>query len=129
MRNNHRIFAVAGVATALLVFAVTPASAAAPSNDTFAGAQAIGSLPFSTTEDTTQATTDADDTAANANCGAPATDASVWYAFTPATDGGRIVDVSSSTYSAGVIVVSGTAGNFTLETCGPGTVQFFGTAG
>src|SRR5215471_13636780 len=81
MRNNHRMFAVASVAAALLLFAGSPALAAAPSNDTFAGAQVIGSLPFSTTEDTTQATTDADDTAANQFCGAPATDASVWYAF------------------------------------------------
>src|ERR1043166_5129045 len=96
MHFKHRMFAVAGVAAALLVFAGAPAWAAPPSNDTFAGAQTIGALPFSATVDTTQATTDADDTAANTNCGAPATAASVWYAFTPAADGGRIVDVSSS---------------------------------
>jgi len=117
------------MATALLVLTVSPAAAAAPSNDTFAGAQVIGALPFNATVDTTQATTDADDVAANTDCGAPATDASVWYAFTPATDGGRVVDVSGSDYSAGVIVVSGTQGSFTLETCGPGTVGFFGSAG
>jgi hypothetical protein len=127
--RTHRLPAVAGLATALLVLTVSPASAAAPSNDTFAGAQVIGALPFDATVDTTQATTDADDTAANANCGAPATDASVWYAFTPATDGGRIVDVSGSDYTAGVIVVSGTQGSFNLEACGPGTVEFFGSAG
>jgi hypothetical protein len=125
----HRLLAVAGTATALLVLTVSPASAAAPSNDMFAGAQVIGALPFNATEDTTQATTDADDVAANTFCGAPATDASVWYAFTPATDGGRIVDVSGSDYTAGVIVVSGTQGSFNLETCGPGTVEFFGSAG
>jgi len=117
------------MAIALLVLTVSPASAAAPSNDTFAGAQVIGGLPFNATLDTTQATTDADDVAANTDCGAPATDASVWYAFTPATDGGRIVDASSSDYSAGVIVVSGTQGAFNLEACGPGTIAFFGSAG
>lgn len=127
--RTYRPLAVAGMATALLVLTVSPASAAAPSNDTFAGAQVIAGLPFSTSLDTTQATTDADDVAANTDCGAPATDASVWYAFTPSTDGGRIVDVSGSDYSAGVIVVSGTQGSFNLEACGPGTVAFFGSAG
>src|SRR5919206_3616212 len=59
-----------GSATALasLVLAGT-ALAAAPSNDTFANATAISSLPFSDTVDTTGATTDSDDKAAGAACG------------------------------------------------------------
>ncbi len=58
---------LAGVAIAALAMAA-PAAAAPPSNDTFAGATTISSLPFSDTVDTTQATTDADDIVAAA-CG------------------------------------------------------------
>jgi Family of unknown function (DUF6299) len=37
--------------------------------------------------------------------------------------------VSTSSYSAGVIVVSGSPGALNVETCGPGTVGFTATAG
>jgi len=106
-----------------LAFAV-PVLAAAPSNDTFAGATVIGSLPFTDTLDTTEATTDATDQEANADCGAPATDASVRYTITASSDDGIVVDVSQSSYSAGVGVVTGSPGSFTLVTCGPGAVEF-----
>jgi hypothetical protein len=89
----------------------------------------IAALPFSTSLDTSEATTDADDVSANTDCGAPATDASVWYSLQPASDTGVIVDVSASTYSAGAIVVTGSPGSFLLHTCGPGTVAFFASAG
>ena len=59
--------------------ALAPAALAAPpSNDTFAGATAAA-LGFSEELDTTDATTDGDDAQLNTSCGAPATDASVWY--------------------------------------------------
>lgn len=103
---------------------------AAPPNDTFAGATAITApLPFSQTVDTIEATTDADDADTNANCGAPATEASVWYAFTPASNQIILVDVSRSNYSAGVIVVTGAPGNFSLRTCGPRQVAFSAAGG
>ena len=70
--------------------------------------------------DTTQATTDGDDAQLNASCGAPATDASVWYAFTAASDIGVVVDVSQSNYSAGVLVGVGSQGNLQTVACGPG---------
>jgi hypothetical protein len=76
-----------------------------------------------------EATTDADDQSANVDCGAPATDASVWYAFTATADGGVVVDVSQSDYSAGVIVVTGVPGSFEFQACGPGTVPFSAVAG
>jgi hypothetical protein len=54
------------------------ALAAPPANDTFANAtQAL--IRFSEVLDTTEATTDSDDAQLNESCGAPATDASVWY--------------------------------------------------
>jgi hypothetical protein len=117
-----------GVALAAFVVAV-PAAAAVPANDTFTGAVVISALPFSDTLDTAEATTDADDAEATAGCGAPATEASVWYAFTPASSTGVRVDVSASNYTAGVQVVRGSPGSFSRLACGPGAVVFSATAG
>lgn len=128
MRFTRALMGVALAGALLPLLVVAPALAAAAPNDLFTGAVAAGP-GFSEQVDTTEATTDADDADANAMCGAPATDASVWYAFTTATDGGVIVDVSASTYTAGVIVVTGSPGAFVLETCGPGTILFSATAG
>lgn len=98
-----------------------------PANDTFSGATAV-SLPFSEVLNTTEATTDADDAQLNESCGAPATDASVWYSFTPAADAQVVIDVSQSDYSAGLAVGVGTQGNLSTVTCGPGAVSFIATA-
>ena len=115
-------------AVLLLALQALPAVAAPPSNDTIGGATAV-SLGYSAVLDTTEATTDADDVQLNADCGAPATDASVWYSFTAAADGGVVVDVSQSDYSAGVLVGVGTPGSLELVTCGPLTVGFTAEAG
>jgi hypothetical protein len=117
-----------GLAGVFIGLGVTPAFAAPPSNDTFPAA-AIAGPGFSAVVDTSTATTDADDVSANADCGAPATDASVWYAYTQGTADGVTVNVSSSNYSAGVIVVTGSPGAFNIVTCGPGAVSFLPTAG
>jgi hypothetical protein len=89
----------------------------------------VASLPFTDSVDTTEATTDIDDDDANAACGAPATDASVWYEFTAPADTNVLVDVSASDYSAGIIVVSGSPGSFVFQACGPGVVGFFAADG
>jgi hypothetical protein len=120
------------IAAIVSLFAGASAGAtgtAVPSNDTFASATAIAALPFSQTLDTTEATTDADDVEANSNCGAPVTEASVWYAFTPTSSNIILVDVSGSSYSAGVIVVTGAPGSFGIRTCGPRRVAFSAAAG
>jgi hypothetical protein len=105
-----------------------PVLAAAPTNDTYAGIQTIA-VGFTDTVDTTEATTDAVDTEINADCGAPATDASVWYSLTATADMGIVVDVSSSNYSAGVIIASGSPGSFTIENCGPGASAWAALSG
>ena len=104
-----------------------PALAAAPSNDTRGGALAISSLPFDATVTTSQATTDADDTALNNQCGAPVTNGSVWYTFTPAAGvSGILVDVSGSDYSSGVIIAEPDGlGGLVVDTCGPGVAGTF----
>lgn len=120
---------VAAVAWLFVCASAGATTTVAPSNDTFGGATAIAALPFSQTLDTTEATTDADDAETNLSCGAPATEASVWYAFTPASSQFVLVDVFGSNYSAGVIVVTGAPGSFGLQTCGPRRVAFGATSG
>jgi hypothetical protein len=115
------------VALALCTVSVPAALAAAPSNDTFPNAT-TASIGFSEVLDTTEATTDADDAQLNTDCGAPATDASVWYVL-QGTGSFVIVDVSASDYSAGVLVGVGTQGNLAIVACGPGSVGFSAAAG
>jgi len=121
-------FGIALLAAPILFGLMSQAALAAPpSNDAFTGATpaAIG---FKEIIDTSQATTDSDDAQLNASCGAPATDASVWYVL-QGSDQNVVVDVSASTYSAGVLVGVGSQGNLQTVACGPGTVVFFAAAG
>jgi hypothetical protein len=104
-----------------------PVLAAAPINDLFGGSLPI-SVGTTVMEDTTEATTDADDVEMNV-CGAPAMDASVWFDFEAAADSWVAVDVSESDYSAGVFVATGSPGSFEILTCGPGAVAFEAVAG
>jgi len=127
MPGSVRRLLVAIVAALTIGAAPAAVFAASPGNDTFAGATAAA-IGFSQTIDTSDATTDADDAQLNASCGAPATDASVWYAI-DGTDQGVIVDVSASSYTAGVLVGVGTQGNLETVACGPGLTAFFGAAG
>lgn len=127
MRPKHRGLAATMVAILALAAFAPSVMAAQPSNDLFGGAT-TATIGFSESLDTTGATTDADDAQLNASCGAPATDASVWYTI-DGTDQWVIVDVSASNYSAGVLVGVGTQGSLSTETCGPGTVAFFGASG
>lgn len=129
MKTSRRLAAVLAAALTSITMAGSPALAAAPGNDSYAGAVAITSLAFNTSLDTTEATTDADDVEVNTDCGAPATDASVWYSFTPSADTALVADVSSSSYSAGVSVATGAPGSFALVTCGPGAVAWDAASG
>jgi hypothetical protein len=127
MQAMLRRLTVASLAVLTFVAAPVAVLAAAPGNDTFDTATLVTSV-FSETVDTSEATTDADDAQLNTNCGAPATDSSVWYAI-EGTDTGVLVDVSGSNYSAGVLVGIGTQGNLEIVTCGPGAVGFFAASG
>jgi len=122
-----RVFVSLLLALTLSLAGFSPALAAAPANDTFAGATLV-SIGFSEQLDTSEATTDADDAQLNTDCGAPATDASVWYAL-QGTDQGVVVDVSQSDYSAGVLVGVGSQGSLQIVACGPGAVGFFAASG
>lgn len=104
-----------------------PVLAAAPTNDVYDDREPIA-IGDSLTLDTTEATTDADDVEMNV-CGAPAMDASVWYELTATADGWIGVDVSASTYSAGVFVATGGPGSFEVVACGPEAVAFEAVTG
>lgn len=106
---------------AALVLGPAPAVAAPPVNDVSSGAEVVTALPFSTAQDTIEATTDDDDAEINNNrvCFGSATEASVWYAFTPDTSGVRVFSSAGTDYPAGVAVVTGTPGSFLAVACGP----------
>jgi hypothetical protein len=127
MKTIFKLLAVLAFALSFLGVSAPAALAAPPSNDTLAGATPVV-VGGSDVLDTTEATTDSDDAQLNTNCGAPATDASVWYAL-EGSDTTVVVNVSGSNYSAGVLVGVGSQGNLELVACGPGTVAFFAAAG
>lgn len=125
MRSLINVLAATGIAL------IASPAFAQPQHDAYATRRTLSSsdLPFTDVVDTTNATTDADDVEVNEWCGAPATDASVWYGLVATTDASIQVDVSESDYSAGVIIATGAPGNFTVITCGPGNIDFQAIAG
>jgi hypothetical protein len=104
---------------ALWSLAFAPSALAdAPGNDTYAGRSLVGSLSFSDSVDTTEATTDADDDEMNADCQFASVEASVWYEFTAPADESIMIETSGSSYVAGVIVAIGSPGSFSTVACG-----------
>ena len=103
-----RLRAVALVFAALMVAPLASASAAPPSNDTLAGATVIGALPFSATQNTTEATLDADDALLDKSCGflGNTFSNSVWYTYTPSEDQVIRVDTTGSNPSVGAAIVT-----------------------
>lgn len=129
MKASRRLEAALAAALTAVALGGAPALAAPPSNDTYSGAEVIGAVPFTTSQDTTEATTDADDEELNVDCGAPAMDASVWFSYTATADGFLIADASGSDYSAGVFVATGAPGSFTVVACGPESVGWDALSG
>src|SRR5881396_1094594 len=113
-RGTMRRIAVSVLALGMLLSAPAAVLAAAPSNNSYLGRTVIAAIPFNDTLDTTQANSGGNDVAINANCGAPATDASVWYSYTAGSDQNLLIDVSQSDYSAGLIVATGSPNAWNL---------------
>jgi hypothetical protein len=102
----------------------SPAWAAPPSNDDSTTATVIdANTTFPITENTTEATTSAEETAINSSCGAPRLEQGVWFVTTATQSGDFVVDVTQSDYSAGIAALTGSPGNFTFLACGPGTIS------
>jgi hypothetical protein len=100
------------VACALLLFHAAPALAAAPPNDDFDNATVVSSLPFTDTEDVSEATRAADD---------PYTSfwPNVWYRFTPARDTSLELDTAGSNTSTHACVYEGVRGAVGQVACSP----------
>ena len=90
----------------------------------------MSTVPTTITQSTTEATTDTLDATLNEQCGAPATNGSVWFTYTDTTGEGLLVDVSASDFSAGAMIVQGDpmVDGFVVA-CGPGVTATRGEAG
>lgn len=128
-----RILPTATAASLLLLsLTAAPAVAAPPDNDEYAGRVTLsGDLPLNWPQVTTEATLGADDAAFVAGCdGAPPTDASVWFEYTPAASGGLMLDMSASDYAAGAVIATGNpVDGWSVVGCGPGITGWFADAG
>lgn len=106
------------ISIALVLAGARLALAAPPSNDDVNAATVIGSLPFTDTIDTTEATTAPDDLACFQS------GATVWYQFTPGQDTRINADTTGSSYSASIAVAVGAPGALSLLTCGGSSLVF-----
>src|SRR6476469_849424 len=119
MRTRVRFVALVATLVVLESVLVAGQAGAAPSNDSQAGAVTIAPpLPFHSTEDTTTATVDAGDTVARDYClgvGAPAFEHSGWFksVIAPGTTDAFAVDVTGSSYGAGIAVLQDNGGTLT----------------
>jgi hypothetical protein len=100
------------VASAFFVVHAAPALAAAPPNDDFDNATVVSALPFTDTEDVSEATRALDDPSTS---GWP----NVWYRFTPATNTSLELDTTGSNTSTDVCVYHGTRGALGQVACSP----------
>jgi hypothetical protein len=97
-----------------------------PPNDDFDNATVISTVPYSNTEDTSDATSAVDDP----NCFTlPGSDPTVWYKFTPSQSLRYNINTNASSYPTAVSVYTGTRGNLSQLTCTFGSAQFSATAG
>ena len=129
MRAPRLLVALAADALLAPVGAAT-ASAAPPGNDTPAGATVVASVPTTISQPTGQATTDGLDDSLNAQCGAPATNGSVWFRYTDTTGEGLVVDLGASDISAGAMIVDGDpAAGGSVVACGPVSTAAVGAPG
>jgi hypothetical protein len=119
----------AGLPALLLVpLTAAPSQAVVPANDHPAGAVRLHPGD-QVTQDTTEATTDAQDAALNAACGAPYTNASVWYQFSTRRARDLLLDMAGSDYSGGFLVFEGAPAADSLVACGETAVGLRAAAG
>lgn len=125
MNRRHPILAFAAVLLGLaaLLPVASTASAAPPGNDDIAGATVLGPAPFNVVQDTTEATTSAEEAAFDDFCEAPRFENGVWFTATATADVSVVADVTASDYSAGILVLVGEPGNLSPVLCSQGVVS------
>lgn len=135
MRRPTKLASLASVAVLTLLGVAGPAGtplAAPPDNDTQAGAVEFG-VPFSFTQDTSEATVDTGEDVARDYClgiGAPAFEHAVWFKTVVPPGGSTqavLLDVTQSDYGAGMAILQDTGSGLSVFDCVPGT--FVGPAG
>ncbi len=89
----------------------TTGPASGPTNDDFANATVINSVPFSIAEDTSQATFDPSDPSGCSSNG------SVWFAYTPSSNVRIDADTFGSSYDTVLSAWTGTQGALNLIAC------------
>jgi DNA-binding beta-propeller fold protein YncE len=104
------VMLVAGLSLTAIGLPAAAQAATAP-NDSFASATVISGNPFTTTEDTSQATWDPSDPSDCQNNG------SVWFTFTPSTDMELSADTFGSDYDTVLSAWTGTQGALNLVSC------------
>ena len=130
---KRRVLLTCGVVIVLVMSTVAtagPAWGAPPSNDDVGGAVVITEpLPFTFTESTVGRRPARRKRHSTASGGVPVFEQGVWFTATSTLDGNVAVDVTASDYSAGILVLTGTPGNFTPVNCAPGRISGPVTAG
>ncbi|MER7443518.1 PKD domain-containing protein [Micromonospora avicenniae] len=111
VRRNAARLVVAFTGLIALLFGVQTAAFAAPANDDYSAAIAVESLPFTTTIDTGDATSDPTDPTGCYNNG------SVWFSFTPTRDMSIQADTIGSNYNTVLSAWTGDQGALTLVGC------------
>ena len=126
-----RVIWIAALTAATMLVPLAGTAWAQPLNDSFSGATVIPPVPFSTTEDTAQATLGPEDTAAGQACptGGVTFSNSVWFAYTPSSDQQLEVNTAGSSYSVAGAVLTGTPAAFSAVSCFLGSTSFQATHG
>ncbi|MEV0805681.1 PKD domain-containing protein [Micromonospora sp. NPDC050200] len=111
VRRSVARLAVAFTGVVTLLVAGQTAAYAAPTNDDFSAAVTVENVPFTTTIDTTDATSDPTDPTGCANKG------SVWFSFTPTVDGRVEAHTFGSDYYTVLSAWTGEQGSLTRVAC------------
>lgn len=110
MFNNGRVRVILG-AVLLLAVSAAPALAAAPTNDDLANRTVVGAIPYTDSQDTTEATPEPGDP----NCdGAGPT---VWYEYTPEEDVRLEANTFGSDYDTTLVVAVDDGGGLDIVAC------------
>jgi hypothetical protein len=112
-RSTLRLMLTPLVALGLVALVVPQAFAQPPANDDFDNATVIQALPFTTTEDTSEATAAVDDP--EPSC--VGTSHTVWFAFTPTADVTLTANTFESDYDTTLSVWTGTRGSLAEVAC------------
>jgi hypothetical protein len=111
MNRMHRLSIITAVALALTAGIISPAQAAAPSNDGPGKARTATGIGYSDSVNVSQATSGRGEPSTCSN------NASVWYKFTSSSTETINVNTSGSNYDTVIGVYTGRPGSFTQVKC------------